>query len=165
MIRHSLLSLVVVSSVAFAVPRVTGSTAELGSWTVPSGPELKDDGVAPDLVAGDGLYAASVSFAAAGQVDYKVAPNGVDFTGALGTNTGTNMRFTLSGAAPFAVVFTYDTRALGTQGWAPSSVSFSDSATATRAWVAVGDFQLAVGDTGNWNQASTVTAAVDDGRQ
>ncbi|MGK4003363.1 thrombospondin type 3 repeat-containing protein [Sorangium sp. So ce1036] len=156
---------------ALALPTVTGSAPELGAWDILRGAPLRDDGVAPDAVAGDGTFTATVSFAAPGDVEYKVSRNGVDLEdGGLGTVTGGNLRFTLAGgAAPYDVTFYYDTRDLTAQGFLPATESASDSRSASsradgsaQVWVAVGDWQGAVGDT-DWNSSSLVTVARDDG--
>ncbi|MCC6553484.1 MAG: thrombospondin type 3 repeat-containing protein [Polyangiaceae bacterium] len=166
-----LAALAALPSAALAAPTVTGSTSELGMWNAASGAPLHDDGIAPDAAAADGIYTAAVSFAAAGNVEYKISRNGVDLNdGGVGTATGQNLRIELGGGAPpYAVTFYYDTRDLTAAGFEPATESSSSSWSGTtkadgtpQVWVAVGDWQSMVGDT-NWNPMSSITAARDDG--
>ncbi|WP_437670097.1 thrombospondin type 3 repeat-containing protein [Sorangium sp. So ce131] len=158
-------------STALALPTVTGSAAELGAWDPRRGVALRDDGAAPDAAAGDGIFTAAVSFAAQGAVEYRVSRNGIDLgDGGVGTATGENLRFTLAGGtAPYQVTFYYDTRDRTAEGFRPANESASDSRSAstkvdgsTQVWVAVGNWQGAVGDA-DWNPESTLTVARDDG--
>lgn len=164
------------SAAVSAAPRVAGSAPELGAvgaaWNAQNGALLHDDGIAPDAVAGDGIFSAAVTFAASGLVEYKISRNGLDLNdGGVGTATNKNLRFTLP-TTNTLVSFFYDTRSLGSGGWAPALESVSDSrnaafnsaGTGPQIWVAVGDFQIAAGDTANFNQSSTVTVARDDGK-
>lgn len=164
--------LALLSGAALAAPTVTGSAPELGAWDARLGAPLRDDGVAPDAAAGDGVFTAMVSFAAPGEVEYKISRSGVDLRdGGAGTATGDNLRLTLAGGtAPYDVTFYYDTRDLTAQGFLPATESASDSRSASvgaegapQVWVAVGDWQSAVGDA-DWSSTSTLTAARDDGR-
>lgn len=163
--------LLLLPRVVLASPTVTGSARELGAWDVRLGAPLRDDGVAPDAEAGDGVFTATVSFAGQGEIEYKVSRNGEDLgDGGAGAATGDNLRFTLAGGtAPYDVTFYYDTRDLTAQGFLPATESASDSRSASLAadgapqvWVAVGDWQRSVGDT-DWNSSSTLTVARDDG--
>ncbi|WP_433927411.1 thrombospondin type 3 repeat-containing protein [Sorangium cellulosum] len=169
-LSFALLSLL--ASTALALPTVTGSAPELGAWNARAGAPLRDDGVAPDAAAGDGIFTAIVSFAAQGAVEYKISRNGVDLRdGGAGTATGDNLRFTLAGGtAPHDVTFYYDTRDLTAQGFLPATESTSDSRSASmnaegapQVWVAVGDWQSSLGDA-DWSSTSTITVARDDGR-
>ncbi|AKT43134.1 choice-of-anchor X domain-containing protein [Chondromyces crocatus] len=156
--------------VALAAPSVMGGAPELGNWTNGAGLPLHDDGLAGDAVAGDGIFSATVTFAATGQVEYKISRNGNDLSdGGLGTSGNQNLKFTLGGAGPYVVTFHYDTRDLGAHGFAPATESSSNTWLGTRtasgtnqAWVAVGPWQAMLGDTA-WNPASTITVARDDG--
>ncbi|XXS78095.1 thrombospondin type 3 repeat-containing protein [Sorangium sp. So ce176] len=168
----SFVLLSLLAKTALALPTVTGSAPELGAWDARAGAPLRDDGVAPDAAARDGIFTAIVSFAARGAVEYKISRNGVDLRdGGAGTATGDNLRFTLAGgSAPHDVTFYYDTRDLTAQGFLPATESTSDSRSAAmnaegapQVWVAVGDWQSAVGDA-NWSSTSTITVARDDGR-
>lgn len=167
----SAVTVALVASAAWAqTPRVVGSAAELGNWNLASAPAMRDDGTNGDLVGGDGVWTARVTFAAANEYQYKISVNGTDFTGALGSNNfADNMRIRVAAGA--TVTFTYDTRNRGVDGWLPADRSISDSATATTkvtdgtpaTWIFVGDFQAAIGDGTNFNQNSTRTVARDDG--
>ncbi|WP_437964412.1 thrombospondin type 3 repeat-containing protein [Sorangium sp. So ce260] len=169
-ISFALLSLL--PRAALALPTVTGSTPELGAWEAPRGAPLRDDGIAPDATAGDGVFTAAVSFAAQGDVEYKISRNGVDLRdGGASAASGESLRFTLAGGTPpYDVTFYYDTRDLTAQGFLPATESASDSRSASmdadgapQVWVAVGDWQGSVGDT-DWNPHSSLTVARDDGR-
>ncbi|XXX73111.1 thrombospondin type 3 repeat-containing protein [Sorangium sp. So ce134] len=169
-ISFALLSLL--PRAALASPTVTGSTPELGAWEARRGAPLRDDGIAPDRAAGDGVFTAAVSFATQGDVEYKISRNGVDLAdGGAGAASGGNLRFALAGGTPpYAVTFYYDTRDLTAQGFLPATESASDSRSASlgeggapQVWVAVGDWQHSVGDT-DWNPYSSITVARDDGR-
>ncbi|WP_437477583.1 thrombospondin type 3 repeat-containing protein [Sorangium sp. So ce1014] len=169
-ISFALLSLL--PRAALALPTVTGSTPELGAWDAPRGSPLRDDGIAPDATPGDGVFTAAVSFAARGDVEYKISRNGVDLDdGGAGAASGESLRFTLAGGTPpYDVTFYYDTRDLTAQGFLPATESASDSRSASidadgapQVWVAVGDWQGSVGDT-DWNPHSSLTVARDDGR-
>jgi MYXO-CTERM domain-containing protein len=165
----ALVAFLTVASAAHAAPKVF-SSATAPPWDAGAALELKDDGIAPDVTAGDHVFTASMEIGTAGVVEYKVSRNGTDLDdGGLGTVSNGNLRFTLVGAGPFTVTFRYDTRDLTAQAWLPATESASDSVTETldadgsaRTWVAVGDFQSAVGDT-DWNTTSTTTVARDDG--
>ncbi|AUX34787.1 MULTISPECIES: thrombospondin type 3 repeat-containing protein [Sorangium] len=168
-ISFALLSLL--PRAALASPTVTGSTPELGSWDARRGAPLRDDGIAPDRAAGDGVFTAAVSFAAPGDVEYKISRNGVDLAdGGAGAASGESLRFTLAGGTPpYDVTFYYDKRDLTAQGFLPATESASDSRSASldeggapQVWVAVGDWQSSVGDT-DWNPYSSLTVARDDG--
>lgn len=148
------------SSAVWAGPKVAGSAPALGSWDLASGLALVDDGTGADETANDGIYSASVTLPA-GQVQYKVAPNGINWDGALGTTNGDNLSFVAPSSGP--VRFYYDTRDTTQLGWQPSQRSVSDSVTAGLAWIVVGNWQTFVGDT-NWNSASSRTMPRDDGR-
>jgi hypothetical protein len=152
-------------------PHVTG---DFNSWEDQSGGNalpMLDDGVAPDGAAGDGIYAKSVTIT---NPSPGTLTEGVFGSGELGlfVSGGNPVNFRLwfpSTVTDQDVVFTYDSRDLSTAGWAPGT-GFSDDWTigvdhdgSARTWVAVGSFQAAIGDTGDWNPASVITVMHDDG--
>ncbi len=159
-------------------PHVTG---DFNGWEDQSGTNalpLLDDGVAPDSAAGDGIYSLAVTISnpspgSAFTQEYKILAEGVFNSGELGVfnPVGNPFGFRLwfpDTVIDREVVFTYDSR-MPVAGWLPDS-GFSDDWTighdhdgSARTWVAVGSFQATVGDTGDWNPASTVTVMHDDG--
>jgi len=171
-------ALLVAVPVLAQTPHVTG---DFNSWSDKDGTDplpMLDDGVAPDAVAGDGIYTKSLTISnpspgTAFTQEYKILTEGVFASGELGlfVSGGNPVNFRLwfpSTVTDQNVVFTYDSRDMSAAGWAPGS-GFADDWTmgfdhdgSARSWVAVGSFQAALGDT-DWNPASTVTVMHDDG--
>jgi hypothetical protein len=141
---------------------VVGNTDEIGNWDPLSGALMHDDGVAPDVIAGDNILSASVTFDVPDSVlvEYKIA-DGVETW--YGTATGNNMQLDL-GAAPEEVLFYLDLNDRSGDGWHPQAGwTLSDDHVADHTWVAVGGFQDEAGEAGDWVPTSTVTEMHDDG--
>jgi uncharacterized protein YjdB len=151
-------ALLCASATALGTPYLRGDAPM--DWTV--GAVMLDTGVAPDAVAGDGIYAVNVTFPAVGTYGWKVYDDDGGGTW-YGELTGANMAVTTTVAGE-VVTFYFDGRSLSDRGWLPAHGTIGESKTAASTWVAVGNFQLALGDTGDWNNASTITVAHDDGR-
>lgn len=159
--------LLLAPAAALAVPRICGGNSGLGSFQPARCPELKDDGVAPDEKAGDGLYSVEVRLAApvSSPLEYKLLPSGAfdgtelgSYRGSAGTDTcgltgtGSNMFRNLQVPSPDdtrPVRFYYDTRAPLDTSYArpPGDRSFGDDlmvrspGNACPGFVVVGDFQ------------------------
>lgn len=182
-IRSVLLVLVFVLIAVPGMAQVPHVTGDFNGWSDQAGGSplpMLDDGVAPDQAAGDGIYTRTVAIGnpspgTAFTQDYKILTEGVFGSGELGVfvqggnpvNFGLWFPGTVTGQD---VVFTYDSRNLLVAGWSPGT-GFSDDWTigfnhdgSARVWVATGSFQAALGDTGDWNPASTITVMHDDGQ-
>src|SRR5688572_25413882 len=59
-----------------AEPKVCGNQPALGGFAEASCPALKDDGVAPDEVKGDGVFTVEVTLQPTELLEYKVLPSG-----------------------------------------------------------------------------------------
>lgn len=142
-----------------APPKVCGNDAALGSFDPVSCPTLRDDGVAPDEAAGDGIYTVEVMLSPKPVLEYKILP-----TGAFdGTQLGQSGSCDLSGThnntygniqipdpdTSRPVRFFYDSRAIADSRYAapPGNRSGGDDlmqrspAASCPQWLAVGDFQ------------------------
>jgi len=142
-----------------ATPKVCGNDAMLGNFDPASCPALRDDGVAPDEAAGDGIYTVEVTLSAKPLLEYKLLPSGAfdgSQLGQLGTCDVQGMRTNTYGniqvPAPDTsrpVRFFYDSRALADPTYAapPGNRSVGDDlmlrspAARCPQWLAVGDFQ------------------------
>lgn len=142
-----------------APPKVCGNDAALGNFDPMSCPTLRDDGVAPDEAAGDGIYTVEVTLGPKPLLEYKLLPTGAfDGTqlGQLGTcdvkgghdNTYNNIQIpTPDTSRP--VRFFFDSRTLTDPTYAapPGNRSAGDDlmprspSTSCPTWLAVGDFQ------------------------
>jgi hypothetical protein len=142
-----------------AEPKVCGNDPALGSFVPGSCPTLKDDGVAPDEAAGDGIYTVQVTLSPTAQLEYKILPNGV-FDGTLLGQTGTcdiaggntNTFSNILVPAPDTsrpVRFFYDSRTIGDPTYAApvgnrsggEDLMLRSPAARCPQWLAVGDFQ------------------------
>jgi len=145
---------------AEAAPKVCGNDANLGNFAIAACPELKDDGVAPDQAAGDGVYTVQVSISAKPMLEYKILPTG-DYSaqdlrqlgdcgpGGKGSNAFGNIQVPGPDVTQ-PVRFFYDSRALTDPSYAspPGNRSGGDELTMKTAgggrcpqWQAVGEFQ------------------------
>jgi hypothetical protein len=162
--RHLLLAglfLCSVADVAHAQPKICGNQAALGSWSLAACPVLRDDGVAPDESAGDGVYTASVQLSATELLEYKLLPTGIwdgsvewrqvgtcPYDGGSKPNDTQNIQVPGPDVSR-PTLFFYDSRALSDSGYspAPGNRSGGDSAMIAApagscpAFLSVGDFQ------------------------
>lgn len=159
------LGLVAMSGTALAQPKICGNQTALGDWTLGSCPQLKDDGVAPDETAGDGIYTVGLQLQPSALLEYKLLPTGI-WDGSvevrqIGTcpyDAGGKQNDTYNIQVPQPDVskptlFFFDSRALSDSSYspAPSNRSGGDSvmtqapAGSCPSFVAVGDFQNLVG--------------------
>lgn len=142
-----------------ATPKVCGNDAALGSFDPASCPVLKDDGIAPDEAAGDGIYTVEVVLAPKPLLEYKLLPSGTfdgtqlgqsgtcDVTGSRGNTYGNIQVPEPDTSRP--VRFFYDSRTLSDPSYAspPGNRSGGDDlmqrspAASCPQWLAVGDFQ------------------------
>lgn len=144
---------------AHAAPKVCGNDATLGSFDPTSCPTLRDDGVAPDEAAGDGIYTVEVTLSAKPLLEYKLLPSGAFDGSQLGqsgtcdvhgmrTNTYGNIQVPEPDTSR-PVRFFYDSRVLADPTYAapPGNRSVGDDlmlrspATRCPQWLVVGDFQ------------------------
>ncbi len=142
-----------------ATPKVCGNDAALGSFDPVSCPTLRDDGVAPDEAAGDGIYTVEVMLSPKPVLEYKILPSGAfDGTqiGQSGTcdlagtrnNTYGNIQIPDPDTSR-PVRFFYDSRVIADSHYAapPGNRSGGDDlmprspAASCPQWLAVGDFQ------------------------
>lgn len=148
-----------ISLPAAAAPKVCGNQPALGDFDVLKCPVLHDDGVAPDLVSGDGLFSASVRLDPTTLLRYKILPTGdygpndIRLVGSCGPSaeaespTGDILVPGPDISQP--VLFFYDSRAPADPTWAapPGNRSGGDSVMAaapkdrTPSWIAIGDFE------------------------
>jgi hypothetical protein len=168
MLRRLLAFLVVslLGSVAAAQPKVCGNQAALGGWSLPSCPQLKDDGVAPDEAAGDGIYSLAVQLGPTALLEYKVLPSGTwdgateikaaatcPWDGGATANSNQNIQIPSPDTSQ-PTRFFYDGRTALDPSYAPPSSgrSAGDSAMlgapagSCPGWLAVGDFQTIYGN-------------------
>ena len=144
-----------------AAPKVCGNDAALGSFAPASCPTLKDDGVAPDEAAGDGIYTAQVTLSPQAQLEYKILPSGAFDGSQLGQTGACDLQGMTSNTfgnilVPAAdtsrpVRFFYDSRVIADPTYTapPGNRSSGDDlmlrspAARCPQWLAVGDFQNA----------------------
>lgn len=142
-----------------ATPKVCGNDAALGSFDPLSCPTLRDDGIAPDEAAGDGIYTVEVMLSPKPLLEYKLLPTGAfdgtqlgqsgtcDITGTR-NNTYSNIQIPDPDTSR-PVRFFYDSRTLTDPRYAvpPGNRSSGDDlmqrspAASCPQWLAVGDFQ------------------------
>lgn len=152
------------SGAALAQPKVCGNQAALGDWTLGSCPQLKDDGVAPDEAAGDGIYTAGLQLQSTALLEYKLLPTGM-WDGSEIRQTGTcpfdgggkaNDTYNIQVSRPDVskpTLFFFDSRVLSDSSYSPApanrsggdSVMTQAPAGTCPSFVAVGDFQNLVG--------------------
>lgn len=72
---------------ALAAPKVCGNQAALGDFTLGRCPELRDDGMPPDVAAGDGIYSLAVTLTPTSLLKYKLLPSGAWDGSELGLTT------------------------------------------------------------------------------
>ncbi len=151
---------------ASAQPKVCGNQTALGAWTLENCAILKDDGMPPDEVSGDGIYTVAVQLAKAALLEYKILPTGV-WTGMFEIQqVGTcayNGEETANGTQNIQVPspnvagptrFFFDSRALSDSSYAPApgnrsggdSIMFDAPSGSCPTWIAVGDFQNLYGN-------------------
>ena len=142
-----------------ATPKVCGNDAMLGNFDPTSCPALRDDGVAPDEAAGDGIYTVEVTLSNKPLLEYKLLPSGAFDGSQLGqsgtcdvqgmrTNTYGNIQVPEPDTSR-PVRFFYDSRAIADPSYAapPGNRSVGDDlmlrspAARCPQWRVVGDFQ------------------------
>ena len=140
-------------------PKVCGNDAMLGNFDPTSCPVLRDDGVAPDQAAGDGVYSVEVTLSKKPLLEYKLLPSGTFDGSQLGqrgtcdvqgtrTNTYANIQIPEPDTSR-PVRFFYDSRAPAdpTHAAPPGNRSVGDDlmlrspAARCPQWLVVGDFQ------------------------
>jgi hypothetical protein len=146
---------------AAAQPKICGNQPALGAWSLGSCPLLKDDGVAPDESAGDGIYTASAQLTATALLEYKILPTGMwdgsveirqigtcPFDAGPKPNDNYNIQVPQPDVAR-PTLFFYDSRALADSSYSPApgnrsggdSVMIDAPAGSCPSFLAVGDFQ------------------------
>lgn len=125
-------------------------------WTLPQdAPELKDDGVAPDAAAGDGIYTVELTIAAAGAYEYKVAE--ADWVASW---PGSGNCWFITSADDEVVTITFDENSHG-DGWDPDSYWTTSSHTYGATYTLVGSLGDELGGN-DWDPAGALLLT-DDG--
>ncbi|MDF1562690.1 MAG: carboxypeptidase regulatory-like domain-containing protein [Deltaproteobacteria bacterium] len=156
--------------------RLIGDTPELGAWVEAAAIPLVDDGTGADAVAGDGVFTASVSFAAAAlpgprTLRWLVLPEGATLAaGAVGQADGSPMRVDLPDEQARTLEFRFTPTAPAGFGPEPGLADSFTSGLATDptlrrpvAFLAQGGFQRHLGGI-PWNPAGPGTRLLDDGQ-
>ena len=160
------IGLVLWSSEALSQPKICGNQAALGSWSLDSCPQLRDDGVGADEAAGDGIYSLELTLDKTPLLEYKLLPIGTwatalgqqgtcDHSGNPTGNDTSNLRIVRPDVGR-PVRFYLDTRTLTDPSYAspPGNRSFGDTLMLRSPegecprWFVVGDFQNLVGVNG-----------------
>ena len=157
--RHLLPLLTTAVLVLVAVPAFATAPyfapGDYQGWDINTAAELKDDGVAPDAAAGDGIYTADVVIATAGAYQYKVAE-----TGWAAAWPGSGNSWFITGADGETVTLTFDENSYA-DGWLPDSFWPMSSHTTGATYTLVGSIGSQVGGN-DWDPAGTLFL-LDDG--
>ncbi|MBN1640470.1 MAG: alpha-amylase [Anaerolineae bacterium] len=105
---------------------------------------MLDDGTGGDAAAGDGIYTAQITIAAAGRYEFKVATDSWS-----PSYPGSGNSWFVTSASDEVVILTFDTNVYA-DGWLPEMHAIGASPD-PGAWTAVGDWQ-------GWNNADPATA-------
>ena len=159
------LAILLAAGVAAAQPKICGNQAALGDWTIGSCPTMKDDGIAPDETAGDGIYSVAVQLQATSLLEYKLLPTGswdggievreaatCPADGGSKANDTYNIQVVQPDVSQKAQFF-FDSRTLADSSYSPApsnrsggdSLQIASPAGSCPSFVAVGDFQNLVG--------------------
>jgi len=122
----------------------------------PSSTPLFDDGTNGDQVSGDGIYSLEYSITTSGFHECKITNGTWDVTWPTA-----NYWFSTTVDAQ-TVLFTFNANQVG-DGWLPDQYILSTNEVKPIDLVAVGSFQSAEGETGDWVNNSTITAMNDAG--
>jgi hypothetical protein len=157
--RHLLplftLAVLVVAAPAFAAAPYYAPGSSQGWTNAQDAPELLDDGVAPDAVAGDGIYTVNVTIATAGAYEYKVAE-----TDWAASWPGSGNSWFITSADNEVVTIWFDENSYG-DGWDPDSYWPMSSHTVGATYTLVGNLGDELGGS-DWDPAGSLLLT-DDG--